>query len=85
MKKGATIFVTPDSIFISSRNRIIQIKLFFSLLFLFHNLLTILPLFSPIFNFVLDSIVHYRNLSGVMLLRITEVLGMRLRLDVNLA
>lgn len=85
MKKGATIFVTPDSIFISSRNRIIQIKLFFSLLFLFHNLLTILPLFSTIFNFVLDSIVHYRNLSGVMLLRITEVLGMRLRLDVNLA
>lgn len=85
MKKGATIFVTPDSIFISSRNRIIQIKLFFSLLFLFHNLLTILPLFSTIFNFVLDSIVHYRNLSGVMFLRITEVLGMRLRLDVNLA
>lgn len=85
MKKGATIFVTPDSIFIPSRNRIIQIKLFFSLLFLFHNLLTILPLFSTIFNFVLDSIVHYRNLSGVMLLRITEVLGMRLRLDVNLA
>ena len=85
MKKGATIFVTPDSIFISSRNRIIQIKLFFSLLFLFHNLLTILPLFSTIFNFVLDSIVHYRNISGVMLLRITEVLGMRLRLDVNLA
>lgn len=85
MKKGATIFVIPDSIFISSRNRIIQIKLFFSLLFLFHNLLTVLPLFSTIFNFVLDSIVHYRNLSGVMLLRITEVLGMRLRLDVNLA
>lgn len=85
MKKGATIFVTPDSIFIPSRNRIIQIKLFFSLLFLFHNLLTILPPFSTIFNFVLDSIVHYRNLSGVMLLRITEVLGMRLRLDVNLA